>query len=121
MHGQYTLDQVKIFPNRSTIRYVGRIHEQIAPSIAKLGIPFFHSGINVYHDGYVKPEELQVKRQRNLRIVQNWLREEPQNPWANFWYNYIRTSVLGQIVPNVIDFIKTMFQNRLVCEHIVIP
>lgn len=30
------------------------------------------------------------KRQRNLRISNNWLREEPDNPWANFWYNYIR-------------------------------
>lgn len=90
-NGKYALDQVKIFPNRSDIRYIGRIHEQIAPSVAKLGLPFFHSGINVYHDGYVNPEELRLKRQRNLRISLQWLREEPNNPWANFWYNYIRT------------------------------
>lgn len=89
-NGKYALDQVKIFPNSSNIRYIGRIHEQVAPSIAKLGIPLVHSGINVYHDGYVKPEELVLKRQRNLRISNNWLREEPNNPWANFWYNYIR-------------------------------
>lgn len=89
-NGKYALDQMKIFPNHSKIRYVGRIHEQIAPSIAKLSIPFFHSGINVYHDGYVNAEELSLKRQRNLRISHDWFREEPDNPWANFWYNYIR-------------------------------
>lgn len=88
--GKYALDQVKIFPNRTDIRYIGRIHEQIAPSIAKLGFPFFHSGINVYHDGYANADELQLKRQRNLRISNDWLREEPNNPWAKFWYNYIR-------------------------------
>jgi len=89
--GKYALDQVKIFPNSSNIRYIGRIHEQIAPSIAKLGMPFIHSGVNVYHDGYVNPQELHLKRQRNLRISNKWIKEEPGNPWANFWYNYIRT------------------------------
>lgn len=89
-NGKYALDQVKIFPNRSNIRYVGRIHEQIAPSITRLGIPLVHSSINVYHDGYVSLEELQLKRQRNLRISNDWLKEEPDNPCANFWYNYIR-------------------------------
>ena len=89
-NGKYALDQVKIFPNSSNIRYIGRIHEQIAPSIAKLGIPIINSRINIYHDGYVNAEELRLKQQRNLRISNNWLKEEPNNPWANFWYNYIR-------------------------------
>ena len=89
-NGEYALDQVKIFPNRSDVRYVGRVHEQIIPAILNLGIPLEHAGINVYHDGYVNAEELQRKRQRNLRISNNWLREEPRNLWAKYWYDYIR-------------------------------
>ena len=63
-------------------------------------IPILLSGINIYHDGYADPEELRLKRLRNRRgamlrglprkITSDWLREEPDNPWADYWYNFIR-------------------------------
>jgi glycosyltransferase involved in cell wall biosynthesis len=89
-NGKYILDQVKIFPNRAGVRYIGRIHEQIVPSIINLGIPIVYTGINIYHDGYVEGKELQQKQDRNLRISHRWLVEEPANPWAQHWYRYIR-------------------------------
>lgn len=88
--GEYKLDQVKIFPKHSDVRYIGRVHEQILPSITQAGIPVWHSNINIYHDGYSDPEVLNQKHQRNLRISSNWLSEEPHNPWAAHWYSYIR-------------------------------
>ena len=60
------------------------------PAIIDLGMPIEHSGINIYHDGYANPEELHGKRQRNLKISSDWLREEPDNLWAKYWYDYIR-------------------------------
>ena len=89
-NGKYILDQVKIFPNRTDMRYIGRIHEQIVPSIIKSGIPIVTSGINIYHDGYVDRNELQKKQERNLRISHKWLVEEPNSAWAQYWYWYIR-------------------------------
>lgn len=90
-NGKYIMEQVKIFPNRSDIRYIGRVHEQIMPAIIDLGMPIEHSGINIYHDGYANPEELHWKRQRNLQIAYDWFCEEPNNIWAKYWYDYIRT------------------------------
>jgi len=89
-NGEFVLDQVKIFPNRSDFRYIGRVHEQIAPSIVDAKIPILHSGINVYHDGYADPEELRLKRLRNRKITSDWLKDEPENVWARYWYDFIR-------------------------------
>ncbi len=89
-NGEFVLHQVKIFPNRSDVRYIGRVHEQVAPSIVNANVPIIQSGINIFHDGYADPEELRLKRLRNRKITGDWLREEPDNPWADYWYNFIR-------------------------------
>jgi len=94
-NGKYILDQVKIFPNRTDMRYIGRVHEQIAPSIINAGVPIVYSGINIYHDGYVDMNELKEKQERNLRISHKWLVEEPDDAWAQYWYRYIRGCLLS--------------------------
>lgn len=86
----YLLDQLKIFPNRSDVKFLGRVHEQIAPAVMKAHIPIIPTTINVYHDGYIDPEELRKKQERNRKISAEWLQQEPQNRWARFWYDYIR-------------------------------
>ena len=77
-------------PKRSDFRYIGRVHEQIAPSIVDAKIPILTSGINIYHDGYADPEELRLKRLRNRKITSDWLKDEPESAWARYWYDFIR-------------------------------
>lgn len=86
----YLLDQLKIFPNRSDVKFLGRVHEQIAPAIIQANIPIIPTRINIYHDGYIDPAELHAKQERNRKISDDWLRQEPKNRWARFWYDYIR-------------------------------
>ena len=64
--------------------YIGRVHEQIAPSIVDANVPILQSGINIYHDGYVDPEELRLKRLRNRKITSDWVRDEPESAWARY-------------------------------------
>mgnify|MGYP001558193646 CR=1 FL=1 len=84
-----TLSQVKIFPNRSDIRFYGRIHEQITPSLYAVGIPIVPSRVIIYHDGYADKTTLQAKRMRNRQIASDWVMDEPGNEWARFWKDYI--------------------------------
>ena len=35
-------------------------------------------------------EEVVRKRYVKWRKLSDWLREEPDNPWAKYWYDFIR-------------------------------
>ena len=35
-------------------------------------------------------KDIENHKARNLKISSDWLREEPNNPWAKYWYDYIR-------------------------------
>lgn len=89
VNNQMTLNygSLRIFRNRPTYRFQGRIHEQIFPSIGKL---YPESSIkpidvNFYHYGYdLTPEEVKKKRNRNLAIFESYSEEEKD---GFFYYN----------------------------------
>ena len=62
-------NQVRLFPNRTDIRFEGRVHEQVMPAIQALGLPVEFLDIRIMHTGYTDPETVKTKQRRNLSIM----------------------------------------------------
>jgi len=60
--------QIRVFPNKEQIKFEGRIHEQILPSIRKLGLSEIKLSLEIIHTGYDDPELLKEKQRRNLEL-----------------------------------------------------
>lgn len=90
--GAYT-DQVPRFFDRRFFAYKGNIHEQV---VSRTGQPLngFELPLVILHSGYVgTPEELALKHQRNISMLEKELAREPDNPYYNFqmgqeYYNF---------------------------------
>jgi GT2 family glycosyltransferase/tetratricopeptide (TPR) repeat protein len=64
------LDQVRIFPKRPGVAWDYRIHEQILPSVRKLGGDVLWTNIVVDHIGYQDAAARMAKLERNLRLLE---------------------------------------------------
>lgn len=74
---------IRLFRNKPSLRYEGRIHEHI--SIKDDSIKVKTENINIYHYGYLNSVvEEKNKRNRNMRILEKQLAEEPDNPYYQF-------------------------------------
>ncbi len=69
--------QMRLFPNVEGIRFEMPIHEQITPSLGRLGIDMQPTDIRVVHTGYTTPEVVYEKKQRYLGIMERWLEKYP--------------------------------------------
>lgn len=76
--------QIRIFPNRRDIRFEGRIHEQVRPSLEKQGIAIHLCKATIVHYGYTDVECVAEKLQRNLRIAELDAIERPESMNALF-------------------------------------
>lgn len=75
----------RLFRNRPEIRFEGRVHEQVSPSIARIGGTISPSEIRVHHRGYHgRWVDLPTKRQRNIRLLSQQLADHPEDPLAHF-------------------------------------
>lgn len=82
----------RIFRNYGypTIKFVGRVHEQISPSITDMGKKMQFSDIVIKHLGYDRTkEEMQEKIKRNYTMLIEHINEEPTNAYA--WYQLGQT------------------------------
>ncbi len=61
---------VRLFPKLPEIRYEWPIHEQVATSLIRQGIPIQDTKIEILHDGYADPVRNREKQKRNLGILQ---------------------------------------------------
>jgi len=59
----------RIFRNDKRIRFEGKIHEQILPSIQNTGFTVIESPFEIIHYGYMENSE--EKRQRNRQLLEN--------------------------------------------------
>ena len=75
---QSIFQQLRLFPNVSGVKFEGRIHEQVFPSLHRLGIPIRSVDINIVHTGYNEPAKKAKKIQRNLKILEKNL----ENPFS---------------------------------------
>ncbi len=75
----------RFFQNRPDMRYEGIIHEQMLPSAQRTGMPNEASQIRIVHKGYLKKHvEDRNKNERNLRILLEQEKAEPENPYCHF-------------------------------------
>lgn len=61
---------VRLFPNDPRVRYEWPVHEQVATSLQRAGIPVADTRIEIIHTGYSSPEVNAAKQARNLRILE---------------------------------------------------
>ncbi|HWR21606.1 MAG TPA: glycosyltransferase family 2 protein, partial [Verrucomicrobiae bacterium] len=75
----------RLFRNRPEIRFEGRVHEQVSPSIARMGGTVSPSEIRIHHQGYhSRWVDLSAKRQRNIHLLRRQLTDHPDDPSAHF-------------------------------------
>jgi tetratricopeptide (TPR) repeat protein len=65
----------RLFRRREGVRFEGRVHEQIAPSIVATGGRIARCPVNIMHLGYATPSAAKVAR--NLRLLRQQLVERP--------------------------------------------
>jgi glycosyltransferase involved in cell wall biosynthesis len=63
-------NQIRIFPNRSNLRFRAPVHEQILPALEEAGIPVKYTKIKVLHTGYIDAETSKTKQIRNRAILE---------------------------------------------------
>ncbi|MDR0518048.1 MAG: glycosyltransferase [Fibromonadaceae bacterium] len=79
--------QIRVFPNKEQIKFEGRVHEQILPSIRKLGMPEISLPLEIFHTGYEDPATLKEKQLRNQDIFrEQFPGEKGMNPLDMFHY-----------------------------------
>lgn len=71
--------QMRLFPNLQGVVFDMPVHEQVTPSLAKLGVRMIPTEIRVVHTGYTTPEIVEEKKERYLGIMEKWLVEHSQN------------------------------------------
>jgi tetratricopeptide (TPR) repeat protein len=99
------VDHVKLIRNRTTLRFEGRIHEQILPAIRREGGEVAWSDLYVVHSGSDRSEAGQErKRQRDLRLLDLELRERPDHPFTLF--NLGMTHADGGRFAEAADFLE---------------
>jgi len=84
---QYVHTPVRLFRVDPSIRFTGRIHEQIAPALAEAGLPWAYlKGAKLLHYGY-RPTEMaeRGKIERTIGLVEKELTENPENAFQ--WFN----------------------------------
>ncbi len=79
------VDHVKMFRNHPEIRFENRIHEQIIPSVRRLGGEVVWTDLYVVHSGSDQSPEAQArKRERDLYLLRLEEKERPNHPFTLF-------------------------------------
>ncbi len=99
------VDHVKLFRNRPDLRFDGRIHEQLLPAIRAAGGEVAWTDLYVVHSGSDQgPAALEVKRRRDMRLLELELAERPEHPFTLF--NLGMTCVHGSQYEEAVDFLE---------------
>ncbi len=84
---QYVHRPIRLFRRVPGIQFSGRIHEQVAPSIEGLGLPWAHlDGARLLHHGY-RPAEMSERKKldRTIDMVAREVENDPTNAFQ--WFN----------------------------------
>ncbi len=82
--GETVVDHVRLFPLREDVRWTYRVHEQIMPALRRAGIPVRWTDLVVRHTGYVNLALRGRKLDRDRRILQEELKDRPDDPFVLF-------------------------------------
>lgn len=77
----------RLFRNVPGVRYTGRTHERISPSIASMNGEEGFSNIKVLHLGYDKDEdEVSEKSERGYQLLNKQIVEDPENAYWHYTF-----------------------------------
>ncbi len=75
----------RLFRRHPAIRFEGRVHEQITPSIERLKKPILPTNIVIEHLGYAQSfDVIQKKCRRNIALLRAQLANDPNDHYARF-------------------------------------
>ena len=81
----------RLFRKKEWIKFEGRIHEQITPSILRNGGKIGKSDITITHLGYAQDDEIMNKKyERNLNLLLEEIKENPDNAYACYHIGIIK-------------------------------
>jgi len=84
-HPATAAPQDRLFRNLPSIRWEGRVHEQIAPSASLSGAILKRTDIAILHSGYDTEHVRRAKIERNLRLLELQDSEQPDNGHTLFY------------------------------------
>jgi len=76
-----SFSQLRIFPRLPGARFEFPIHEQISGQLQRVGVGLVNVDLTVIHTGYHDPETVKKKSERNLEIIRENLRHNPEDPF----------------------------------------
>jgi hypothetical protein len=99
--GTSVVEHARLFRNRPDVRWQFRIHEQILPSVQRLGVSVQTTDVVIHHTGYQDPALHRRKLERNLRLLQLTQREYPDEPWVllELGQNYLAVGRTAEALP----------------------
>ena len=77
--------QVRVVPNLPGIQFEGRVHEQLAYSVERLGLPIVPLDVAIVHEGYEDADTLVAKKRRNHGLLLKQLEEHPDDVLTRFY------------------------------------
>jgi hypothetical protein len=78
------VDHVRLFRNDASLRWEHRVHEQILPSIRRNGGEIRFADVEIRHVGYADPNLRSKKLERDVRLLQMELADQPNHPFTLF-------------------------------------
>lgn len=72
--------QARLFPNHKGLLFERPVHEQVMLSALRKGLAMVPSKAFVEHHGYADPEEMKVKAERNVKILEANLEQYGNDP-----------------------------------------
>ncbi len=107
---------VRFFRNDPAIKFEGKVHEQIEPSLLKNNYEILDSKITIEHLGYdISDEELHIKAERNLSLLKN---EAASNSTGYVLFQIGQTYlVLNKKEEAIPYFIQAIEDERLEVNH----
>ncbi len=110
--GQATeVDHVRLFRNRPGLCWEHRVHEQILPSIRRLGGDVVLTGVRIQHTGYQDRAVRERKLQRDLRLLKLEEAEQPEHPFTLFNLGQVYQE-LGQATQALDCFRRSLERSR---------
>lgn len=101
----------RLFRRNPGVRFEGRVHEQISPSLARLGLPTARlEGLTILHYGYM-PQALAdgTKTERSTRMLEREVTDRPDDPFALF--NLGNALLAQRKVQDAIAYLRRSIQN----------
>jgi glycosyltransferase involved in cell wall biosynthesis len=78
------VDHVRLFPRHSGLRWEYRVHENILPSINRLGGEIRWTDVTIHHYGYLDASLREKKRRRDQALLLKNIEELPEDPFIHF-------------------------------------